>query len=138
MPGIDEDYLERLRALPWEGVLPRLGITPPRHTRGKPFLMRCTAPETPYFPRRREKSPSLRFEPNGRFRCYSCGAGGDVFAFVLRRLATGGHHSRRDGPHPPVTARPKAYRVARRFFRTEFGVAAPSRPTADAGEPGPA
>lgn len=120
MPRLDAAYRDSLRALPWREVLPRLGLTPPRSEGA--FLMRCRFRDAPSARSRGEKSASLRFTPDGRFRCFSCGTAGDVFDFVRCQRATGSHHPRHGPGDPPPAARPGAYRSAFRFFRSEFGI----------------
>ena len=63
--------IEKLRSLPCEGVAQRLGINVKRHKALCPF--------------HDDHSPSLAFKKN-KYRCWSCGASGDVISLVEKML----------------------------------------------------
>lgn len=69
---MDKFDIQKLRdALPIEGVAERLGLRVVRH--------RCLCPFHD------DHTPSMSFR-NGRFRCWSCGASGDVFTLAQKVL----------------------------------------------------
>lgn len=127
MARLNDGYVRALDALPWPVVLAGVGIMAPKHADGGAFHMLCRPGI--------ERKPSLRFYPNGTFHCHSCGDRGNVFTFVLRYLATGGHrHSVDPGdPFDPVTDTlnpsischtTSAYRKAFRHFERRHGISA--------------
>ena len=64
--------IEKLRSLPCEGVAQRLGLTVKHHKALCPF--------------HDDHNPSMTFR-KGRFRCWSCGASGDVITLAQKVLA---------------------------------------------------
>ena len=66
MQNID---LNEIRAMPIEEVVAKLGIEVGRHKALCPF--------------HEDRHPSLHFK-NNRFKCFACGASGDVIDLVMR------------------------------------------------------
>ena len=73
---MNNEELDNIRATPIEEVAGRLGMTVVRHTALCPF--------------HNDKNPSLHFHRGkNRFKCFACGASGDVIDLVQRYLNVG-------------------------------------------------
>ena len=69
-----ENIFDRCRDIPAFEVAQREGIE--LHKHGARYWARC--------PFHGDKTPSLVFFPDGGYKCFSCGAGGDAVSFLSR------------------------------------------------------
>jgi len=71
---LTDNIFDRCRGIPAYEVAQREGIELRKH--GARYWARC--------PFHGDKTPSLVFFPDGGYKCFSCGAGGDAVSFLSR------------------------------------------------------
>ncbi len=80
-------YFQKIREeVRWCDVLETLGIKINKKRKSYSFR---TGEYIILCPFHREKKPSMHLFVNGRYHCYGCGEGGDIFDFVSRCVFDG-------------------------------------------------